>query len=138
MTRIIHMHHGSQERRRILRLLLCMTEKLESSKVDPEELADMAAFALIALENIQQSIDKSASAWEKRGYWVKADGLRSEWNWLEGYISALNEHFKEKRPFSTFISVLRNLNQAIKAQGVTCERAIKEKFWAGFREKVMR
>ena len=35
----------------------------------------------LALEEIAGSIDASVEAWEKRGYWVKADRFRLDWEW---------------------------------------------------------
>ncbi|HQC65019.1 MAG TPA: hypothetical protein PK459_07975, partial [Anaerolineaceae bacterium] len=31
-----------------------------------------------------ESVDASATAWEKRDYWVKADAFRMEWEWVLG------------------------------------------------------
>ena len=44
----------------------------------------MAAFVVLALEKIEESVDASATAWEKRDYWLKADRFRMEWGWTEG------------------------------------------------------
>jgi hypothetical protein len=44
---------------------------------------DLAAFIALALEGISQTIDSSVEAWEKRGYWVKADRFRMDWFWAE-------------------------------------------------------
>ena len=32
---------------------------------------------------ISESIDLSVNAWEKRGYWIKADRFRLKWSWTE-------------------------------------------------------
>ena len=42
---------------------------------------DMIAFIILALQEIASGIDKSVAAWEKRGYWVKADKYRMDWQW---------------------------------------------------------
>ena len=42
---------------------------------------DLAAFISLALEAIANTIDSSVGAWEKRGYWVKADRFRMDWAW---------------------------------------------------------
>jgi hypothetical protein len=31
--------------------------------------------------NVVKTIDTSVEAWEKRGYWLKADRFRMEWEW---------------------------------------------------------
>ncbi len=45
------------------------------------EARDLVAFIVLALEEIAAGIDPSVAAWEKRGYWVKADRFRLEWAW---------------------------------------------------------
>ena len=47
------------------------------------ETHDLTAFMVAALEFISEGIDASVAAWEKRGYWVKADKFRMEWAWAE-------------------------------------------------------
>ncbi len=50
--------------------------------LDEAEQHDVLAFAALALEKLQQSVEATAGAWERRGYWVKADRFRMEWDWL--------------------------------------------------------
>lgn len=47
----------------------------------PEEQRDMFAYMVLCLREIGASVEVSAAAWEKRGYWVKADRFRGEWSW---------------------------------------------------------
>ena len=42
---------------------------------------DLVAFVILALREIAAGIEKSVTAWEKRGYWVKADKYRMDWEW---------------------------------------------------------
>ena len=37
-----------------------------------------------ALRTIHEDIEKSAKAWDKKAYHVRADALRREWDWTEG------------------------------------------------------
>ena len=49
---------------------------------EPDAYArDLASFVALALIEISESIEASVGAWEKRGYWVKADRFRLEWEW---------------------------------------------------------
>jgi hypothetical protein len=41
----------------------------------------LLAFVVLSLEEIARTIDLSVAAWEKRGYWVKADRFRMDWQW---------------------------------------------------------
>jgi hypothetical protein len=55
----------------------------ELTKSDPsiEKRRDLAAFICLSLRAISDTIDPTVEAWEKRGYWVKADRYRMEWSW---------------------------------------------------------
>jgi hypothetical protein len=47
------------------------------------DIKDVAAFVILGLQEIVDSVDQTASAWEKRDYWLKADKFRLEWIWAE-------------------------------------------------------
>jgi hypothetical protein len=46
-----------------------------------DESRDLAAFIVMALTIVAETIDVSVVAWEKRGYWVKSDKFRMDWAW---------------------------------------------------------
>jgi hypothetical protein len=49
---------------------------------EPNDTArDLVAFIALALMEISDTVDQSVAAWEKRGYWVKAERFRMEWDW---------------------------------------------------------
>jgi hypothetical protein len=48
-----------------------------------ESSRDLAAFIGIALQDLYATVDSSVGAWEKRGYWVKAERFRMEWEWSQ-------------------------------------------------------
>jgi hypothetical protein len=48
-----------------------------------EHTKDLAAFIALSSDAISKTIEPSVLAWEKRGYWVKADRFRLEWSWAE-------------------------------------------------------
>jgi hypothetical protein len=52
---------------------------------------DLAAFIALALEAVAATIDASVDAWEKRGYWVKADRFRMDWYWSEQLGRAMRQ-----------------------------------------------
>ncbi|WP_188645918.1 hypothetical protein [Marinithermofilum abyssi] len=51
-----------------------------------DEARDLAAFISLALQTIY---DVSVLAWEKRGYWVKADRFLMEWMWTGQYADKI-------------------------------------------------
>ena len=60
------------------------------------EAKDAAAFIVIALRKIYDTVEKSVVAWEKRGYWVKADKFRLEWEWTLGLSNKLEKQLIEE------------------------------------------
>jgi hypothetical protein len=48
---------------------------------NPDDLGDRLAYAGLALRELGRSTERTADAWERRGYWLKADQFRREWGW---------------------------------------------------------
>jgi hypothetical protein len=46
------------------------------------EIRDVLAFLALSLGELNASVEETASAWERRAYWLKADRFRSEWSWV--------------------------------------------------------
>lgn len=83
MSRVINTQSVGKERTQLSRsIVLALRELMSQTEVD-EHTRDLAAYIVLALEQIFKTIDVSVSAWEKRGYWVKADRFRMEWIWTE-------------------------------------------------------
>ncbi len=64
---------------------------------------DLLAYIAFSLKAIGETIDESVVAWEKRGYWVKADRYRMEWVWA----SNLGEEMKQAILMEDWGSVVR-------------------------------
>jgi hypothetical protein len=63
---------------------------MQKGQPDRESL-DMAAYVVLALEKISESVNSSATAWEKRDYWLKADRFRMDWAWVDTRSSVLRQ-----------------------------------------------
>ena len=48
-----------------------------------DEWGDMVAFLVFSLRGIGETIEQSASAWDDRNYWKKAEALRHKWRWTD-------------------------------------------------------
>ncbi len=83
MSRIIHTESPTkirnQNRRSIAEILRRLSEK---SDLD-DETRDMAAMLVYLLREIDAGVEQSATAWEKRGYWMKAERFLREWEWTK-------------------------------------------------------
>ena len=63
-------------------VVLALREFTAQNEVS-DHTRDMAAFIVLALNVVSETIEQSVSAWEKRGYWLKADRFRLQWAWTE-------------------------------------------------------
>lgn len=83
MSRIINLNNPgkvrNQNQRTIAELLRHFGEK---TNIDVES-KDMAASLVYALREINASTEQTASAWEKRGYWMKAERFLRKWSWAK-------------------------------------------------------
>jgi hypothetical protein len=83
LSRVINIESAGKDRTLLSRHILLAIRELSQSHNDLAKSRDLVAFIIIALGQIAQTIDSSVAAWEKRGYWVKADRFRMEWGWTQ-------------------------------------------------------
>ncbi|HEX9017842.1 MAG TPA: hypothetical protein VF806_01575 [Anaerolineaceae bacterium] len=84
MSRVINPEGAGKERNRLVKsIVLAMRELMRQSQPD-EHSRDLAAYIAVALLQVNATVESSVVAWEKKGYWVKADRFRMEWIWTEG------------------------------------------------------
>jgi len=81
LSRIIKTESAGKDRTRLSRSIVLALRELMRQAEPGEESRDLAAYIALALLEIHETIDVSVQAWEKRGYWVKADRFRMEWEW---------------------------------------------------------
>jgi hypothetical protein len=91
LSRIIKTESVGKDRNRLCKEIVLTIRQLVSQTQPDNASRDMAAFISNSLLEINRSIDVSVTAWEKRGYWVKADRFRMEWTWTSQLGSALRE-----------------------------------------------
>jgi hypothetical protein len=91
VSRIINPENAGKERTQLMRaIVLALRELMNKPSVD-DQTRDLVAFISLALATIYESIDSSVVAWEKRGYWIKADRFRMDWAWTESQGAALRK-----------------------------------------------
>ena len=81
MGRIINPETAGKERTHLTKAVVIAIRELMRQSQPDANTRDLAAFISFALETIGGTIDPSVEAWEKRGYWVKADRFRMDWAW---------------------------------------------------------
>lgn len=91
MSRVINPDSVGKQRNKLVRLIALTVRELLSQPEPNDETRDMAIFIILSLDSIADSIDPSVEAWEKRGYWVKADRFRMEWIWAKKMADEMRE-----------------------------------------------
>lgn len=81
MSRVINPESAGRDRTRLSKAIVVAMRELARQHEPGPEAQDLAAFIALALQTIAEGIDASVAAWEKRGYWVKADRFRMDWMW---------------------------------------------------------
>jgi hypothetical protein len=95
LSRYINPESAGKERNQLTRAtVLAMRELMQQSEPNQSSY-DQVAFIVIALEEISNTVEESVAAWEKRGYWVKADRFRMEWEWAGRASNRLCEALKK-------------------------------------------
>ena len=89
MSPIINPESAGKERTQLTRAIVLAVRELAKQTDITNETKDLAAFIALALKNISEGIDVSVAAWEKRGYWVKADRFRMDWLWTGQYADKM-------------------------------------------------
>ena len=89
MSRIINPESAGKERTQLTKAIVLSVRELAQQTDVTNEARDLAAFIALALKSISDGIDISVAAWEKRGYWVKADRFRMEWLWTGQYADKI-------------------------------------------------
>ena len=84
---------AGKDRTRLSKTIVLALREL-MKQTEPDTLTkDLTAYVVLALEEISRNIDGSVTAWEKRGYWVKADRFRLDWEWAGMSAAKLRKAF---------------------------------------------
>ncbi len=89
MSRVYNPESVGKDRTRLSKSIVLALRELMKQSEPNEVTKDLTAFVVIALTEISENIDVSVEAWEKRGYWVKADKFRLEWEWAGSLAKTL-------------------------------------------------
>jgi hypothetical protein len=79
--RIINVDSAGKERNKLIREIRYSLESLKYYEDDQSHCQDIIAFVTLSLFQIWESVEITTTAWEKRGYWIKADKFRMQWFW---------------------------------------------------------
>jgi hypothetical protein len=136
MGRVINTDSTGKNRNQALRSVAELLRRLSQKPEFDDEAKDMVATLVYCFREIEEGIDSSASAWEKRDYWMKADELRTRWDWVSRMKDqlqtiAFNENWDQLPPI--FIKLLPYVSD-IKITKMTR----KEDLWMGNYARLLR
>ena len=80
MSRVINPDNTGSERTRLSKTIVIAIRELMKQSEPNEISRDLIAYILLSLDRIFETVDISVEAWEKRGYWLKADRFRMDWD----------------------------------------------------------
>ncbi len=83
MSRIVNSESAGKDRTRLTKVVVISVRELLRQQEVSDLSRDLIACVLRSLDAIYETIDASVAAWEDRGYWVKADRFRMEWQWTK-------------------------------------------------------
>lgn len=96
MGRVINTNNPGKRRNAMMRTIAEILRSLgqQGGEIN-DEVRDMTATIVYCLREIDESIIETIKAWEKRGYWQKADKFQQEWMWSEVAAKRLEKMVKE-------------------------------------------
>ena len=101
MSRVINPEGVGKLRNQLCRQIIIAIRTLMQQEEITLQSKDIAAFIGLSLIELYKTIDVTVTPWEKRGYWVKADRFRMEWEWTEAYA---------KKMYSALMNVIFHSN----------------------------
>ena len=113
MSRVINSESAGKDRTRLTKTVVIASRELLKQKEPGELSRDLIACILMSLDGIYETVDASVEAWEKRGYWLKADRFRMDWQWTKLLADqmrplVLSENYAELIPL--IVQVLQALD----------------------------
>jgi len=97
MSRVIRVDGPGKLRTTLMRTGAEVIRHLSQKTEVDDEARDLAALLVYCFREIDDGIDETVRAWEKRDYWVKAERFRMRWSWAGLAASRLERIVAEDR-----------------------------------------
>jgi hypothetical protein len=97
MGRVINTNNPGKRRNAAMRTIAEILRRLGQHQGSiNDDVRDMVAMTVYCLREIDDTVIESIQAWEKRGYWQKADKFQVEWMWAEQMASRIERMIKSE------------------------------------------
>lgn len=136
MGRVINTDSTGKRRNQIMRSAAEILRRLSQKNDVDDSVKDMVSMLVYLFRELDEGIEQSAAAWEKRDYWLKADEFRQRWGWagaMADEIDALVRADEWQNLPQIMIKLLPYFND-IKITKLTR----KESLWEGSYTRLMR
>lgn len=134
MSRVINPDNSGKERTYLTKSVVKAIRAL-MQQTQPDQLTrDLAAYIAISLLEIDKTVDVSVQAWEKRGYWLKADRFRLEWEWA-AFFGAQMSDFVKKEDWAGVAMISAKTAQKLSKIKIAEKNRLGEP-WIGARSKL--
>ncbi len=94
MGRVINTNNPGKRRNSFMRTSAEILRRLSQQKEINEDTKDMVAMLVYCMRGIDSTVEESIRAWEKRGYWKKADDFQQKWWWASLMSTSLEKLVK--------------------------------------------
>ncbi len=91
MARVINTNSPGKRRSAHMRTIAEILRRLSQQTEIDQQTKDMVAMLVYCLRGIDATVEESIVAWEKRGYWKKADDFQQKWWWSSLMANAIEE-----------------------------------------------
>lgn len=91
MSRVINPESAGKLRSQHMRTAAELLRHLGQKAEVDAEARDMVATLIYCFREIEDGIEASMQAWEKRNYWNKVEQFRKQWAWLSAACGRLEE-----------------------------------------------
>lgn len=82
MSRVVNVENPGKRRNAARRSVAEILRYLSRKGQIDDEARDMSAALVFLLREIKATVDESAAAWEKRGYWMKVERFVRDFEWI--------------------------------------------------------
>jgi hypothetical protein len=89
MGRLVVVDSTSTERQRLRRTIAEALNRLMAKRALDDEAKDLAALIVFALREVDVGVERSATVWDKKHYYIKADHLRNDYGWVSRYAERM-------------------------------------------------
>jgi hypothetical protein len=89
VSRVISTNSVGKERRQLRRTIAEALRRLAHKPKFDQESRDLAALIVFCLRGLEEGVEQTIQAWEKRDYFLKADRFQRQWEWIDGTAYAL-------------------------------------------------